>query len=108
MRRVKKAPECCEVCPKFSLFLNDVFEWVHDVVKKRYVHNSKTVKLTVLCMRAKVAQNSILLLQGGVSIMTSRIFLKLEEMSADHATTSGIRGFHAPLRALDEMKSRRY
>ena len=45
--------------------------------------------------------------EGGVSTLTSRISLKLEEMSADHATTPELGGFHAQLRALDEMKSRR-
>ena len=37
-----------------------------------------------------------------------RILLKLEEVVADHATTSEPGGFHARLRTLDGMKSRRY
>ena len=40
--------------------------------------------------------------------MTSRIFLKLEGMSADHANTPEFGGFHAQLRALDVMESCRY
>ena len=46
--------------------------------------------------------------QEGVSTLTSRIFLKLEEMSADHVVTPDLGDFHAQLRALDGMKSRRY
>ena len=40
--------------------------------------------------------------RGGVSTLTSRIFLKLEGIPADHATTPELGGFHAQLRALDE------
>ena len=40
--------------------------------------------------------------------LNTRIFLKLGEMIADHATTSELVGFHAQMRASDGMKFRRY